>query len=162
AAKEGPIVLGNPYVSAAGEIDTYAGFITALRQQIKDHPEDILDKQSTPKAPAAKTAQSRQQGTKVFIGYGRSRVWKDLKDFLQDRLHLQWEEFNRVPAAGVTTIARLSEMLDGPAFAFLVLTGEDEQADGKLNGRMNVVHEAGLFQGRIGFPRAIVLLEDGC
>lgn len=27
---------------------------------------------------------------------------------------------------------------------------------------MNVVHEAGLFQGRLGFERAIVLLEDGC
>ena len=27
---------------------------------------------------------------------------------------------------------------------------------------MNVVHEAGLFQGRLGFTRAIVLLEEGC
>ena len=27
---------------------------------------------------------------------------------------------------------------------------------------MNVVHEAGLFQGRLGFDRAIVLLEEGC
>ena len=27
---------------------------------------------------------------------------------------------------------------------------------------MNVVHEAGLFQGRLGFERAIVLLEEGC
>ena len=28
--------------------------------------------------------------------------------------------------------------------------------------RMNVVHEAGLFQGRLGFSKAIVLLEEGC
>jgi predicted nucleotide-binding protein len=27
---------------------------------------------------------------------------------------------------------------------------------------MNVVHEAGLFQGRLGFRKAIVLLEEGC
>ena len=27
---------------------------------------------------------------------------------------------------------------------------------------MNAVHEAGLFQGRLGFMRAIVLLEEGC
>ena len=27
---------------------------------------------------------------------------------------------------------------------------------------MNVIHEAGLFQGRLGFQRAIVLLEEGC
>jgi predicted nucleotide-binding protein len=28
--------------------------------------------------------------------------------------------------------------------------------------RMNVIHEAGLFQGRLGFTRAIVMLEEGC
>jgi len=38
----------------------------------------------------------------------------------------------------------------------------DEMADGALQARMNVVHEAGLFQGRLGFTRAIVLLEEGC
>ena len=27
---------------------------------------------------------------------------------------------------------------------------------------MNVVHEAGLFQGRLGFEKAIILLEQGC
>jgi len=53
-------------------------------------------------------------------------------------------------------------MLDAAAIAFLVMTGEDEQADGKLQARLNVVHEAGLFQGRLGFTKAIVLIEDGC
>jgi predicted nucleotide-binding protein len=53
-------------------------------------------------------------------------------------------------------------MLDSAAIAFLIMTGEDEQIDGTVHARMNVVHEAGLFQGRLGFTRAIVLLEDGC
>jgi predicted nucleotide-binding protein len=101
-------------------------------------------------------------GTNIFIGHGRSKIWKDLKDFVQDRLRLPWDEFNRVPVAGITTIARLSEMLDRSAFAFLIMTAEDEQVDGKLHARMNVVHEAGLFQGRLGFHRAIILLEEGC
>jgi predicted nucleotide-binding protein len=101
-------------------------------------------------------------GTNVFIGHGRSLLWKDLKDFVQDRLRLPWDEFNRVPIAGVTNIARLAEMLDAAAMAFLVLTGEDETKDGTTRARMNVVHEAGLFQGRLGFTRAIVLVEDGC
>jgi len=101
-------------------------------------------------------------GTNVFIGHGRSRVWLDLRDFVQDRLHLPWDEFNRVPVAGITNIARLSEMLDAAAIAFLVLTAEDEMADGKVQARMNVVHEAGLFQGRLGFTKAIVMLEEGC
>ncbi len=101
-------------------------------------------------------------GTNVFIGHGGSHAWRDLKDLLQDRLGLPWDEFNRVPVAGLTNIARLSEMLDSAAIAFLVMTGEDEHKDGELHARMNVVHEAGLFQGRLGFTRAIVLLEEGC
>lgn len=101
-------------------------------------------------------------GTNVFIGHGRSTAWRDLKDFIQDRLHLPWDEFNRVPIAGVANIARLSQMLDESAVALLVMTAEDEQSDGRLHARMNVIHEAGLFQGRLGFERAIVLLEEGC
>src|SRR5438045_2725225 len=36
-------------------------------------------------------------GTNVFIGHGRSPLWRELKDFIQDRLQLPWDEFNRVP-----------------------------------------------------------------
>jgi predicted nucleotide-binding protein len=101
-------------------------------------------------------------GTNVFIGHGRSAMWRELKDFVQQRLGLPWDEFNRVPVAGVTNIARLSEMLDAAAIALLVMTAEDELADGEMQARTNVVHEAGLFQGRLGFTKAIVLLEEGC
>lgn len=107
-------------------------------------------------------ARSERVGTNVFIGHGRSAAWKDLRDFVRDRLRLPWDEFNRVPVAGVTNVARLSEMLDAAAIALIVMTAEDEQIDGKLRARENVVHEAGLFQGRLGFTRAIVLLEEGC
>lgn len=101
-------------------------------------------------------------GGRVFIGHGRSPIWRDLKDFIEDHLHLPSDEFNRVPVAGVTNVARLSEMLDAAGIAFLVLTAEDELVDGSIVARENVVHEAGLFQGRLSFPRAIIMLEDGC
>lgn len=109
-------------------------------------------------------ASARRQliGTNVFIGHGGSPAWRQLKDFIQDRLRLPWDEFNRVPVAGITNITRLSEMLDAAAIAFLVMTGEDELKDGKVQARMNVIHEAGLFQGRLGFTRAIIVLEEGC
>jgi predicted nucleotide-binding protein len=105
---------------------------------------------------------SDRVGTNVFIGHGRSHMWHELKDFVQDRLSLPWDEFNRVPVAGATNIARLVEMLDAAAIALLVMTAEDEMADGGVQARMNVVHEAGLFQGRLGFSKAIILLEEGC
>ncbi|MDX9844953.1 MAG: nucleotide-binding protein [Aquabacterium sp.] len=109
-----------------------------------------------------KNAQQSRIGTNVFLGHGRSSAWKDLRDFIRDRMHLPWDEFNRVPVAGFTNIARLSQMLDGAAIAFIIMTAEDEQLDGKMHARMNVIHEAGLFQGRLGFEKAILLLEEGC
>ena len=99
---------------------------------------------------------------KIFIGHGRSNDWRDLKDLLQDRLNLEWDEFNRESTAGITTIARLEVMLNEASFAFLVMTAEDEHHDSTLHARENVIHEAGLFQGKLGFQKAIILLEEGC
>jgi predicted nucleotide-binding protein len=101
-------------------------------------------------------------GEKVFIGHGRSPLWRELKDFVAGRLGLPWEEFNRVPVAGQSNKERLSAMLDGACFAFLILTAEDQRPDGAFQPRLNVVHEAGLFQGHLGFERAIIVLEEGC
>lgn len=101
-------------------------------------------------------------GTNVFIGHGRSALWRELKEFVQERLHLPVDEFNRVPVAGFTNIARLAEMLESAAIAFVIMTAEDETNEGKMHARMNVIHEVGLFQGRLGFERAIIMLEDGC
>lgn len=104
---------------------------------------------------------SRQQG-KIFIGHGRSAAWKELRDFLQSRLSLDYEEFNREPVAGRSNVGRLIEMLENAKFAFLIMTAEDEHADKSKHARENVIHEAGLFQGKLGFDRAIILLEEGC
>lgn len=101
-------------------------------------------------------------GQRVFIGHGRSPLWRVLKDFVQDRLRLPWDEFNREVVAGLGTSERLQAMLNSASFAFLVLTAEDEHADATVHARPNVIHEVGLFQGKLGLRRAIVLLEDGC
>ena len=102
------------------------------------------------------------ENKKIFIGHGGSLVWRELKDFIEGTLELEYEEFNRVSTAGHFTGNRLKEMLDESCMAFLIMTGEDEQTDGSLHARENVIHEVGLFQGRLGFKRAIILLEEGC
>ena len=52
-------------------------------------------------------------------------------------------------------------MLNESSFAYLILTGEDIDKDDLLHARENVIHEAGLFQGRLGFSRSIICKEDG-
>lgn len=111
---------------------------------------------------AATQALAGPQGHRIFIGHGRSPVWREVKDFLQDRLGLPWEEFNRESVPGIATTERLEQMLEVSSFAFLVMTAEDEHADQTLHARANVIHEVGLFQGRLGTRRAIILLEEGC
>ncbi len=107
-------------------------------------------------------AYSGQSGEKVFIGHGRSPIWREVKDFISDRLHLPWDEFNREAVAGLHTFERLSQMLNDACFGFLIMTAEDEHADATLHARENVIHEVGLFQGHLGPRKAIVLLETGC
>jgi len=124
--------------------------------------EDLDSAPESVSAPAPAGGVGVRTGKRIFIGHGRSGVWRDLKEFLAERLKLDWEEFNREPAAGYSTAERLKAMLESAEFAFLVFTAEDESEDGTVHARENVIHEAGLFQGRLGFNRAIILMEEGC
>ena len=134
----------------------------ALFQSCKDLKRQIVSLAKYIQYLEQSTMQENKAGTNIFIGHGHSADWLKLKDFISDRLGLPCDEFNRVSPAGLPNTTRLSQMLDQACMAFLVMTAEDEQADSTLHARLNVIHEVGLFQGKLGFERAIILLEDGC
>jgi predicted nucleotide-binding protein len=98
---------------------------------------------------------------KVFIGHGHDSQWRDLKDHLHDQHGLEVVAYEIGPRAGLSVKDVLEGMLNASSFALLVLTGEDQHIDGEWHARQNVIHELGLFQGRLEFTRAIALLEDG-
>ena len=98
----------------------------------------------------------------IFIGHGRSPIWREAKDFITETLGLEYEEFDRISAAGKSINNRLEEMLGKSCMAFLIMTGEDEHLDGSEHARQNVIHEIGKCQDRFGSERAIILLEEGC
>ncbi len=97
----------------------------------------------------------------VFIGHGRSSQWRDLKDHLVDKHGIRVEAYETGARAGHSIRDILEEMSDLASFALLVMSAEDELADGNMRARQNVVHEVGLFQGKLGFARAIVVVEAG-
>ena len=97
----------------------------------------------------------------IFIGHGHNIQWRDLKDHLHEKHGLNVNHYEIGPRAGKSIKDVLEEMLNESSFALLVLTGEDMHTNGELHARENVIHELGLFQGRLGFTRAIVLLEEG-
>jgi len=97
----------------------------------------------------------------VFIGHGNSAAWKLLADHLRDQHGYEVQAYEIGARAGHTIRDILDDLMSRSSFAVLVMIGEDKDATGKVHPRQNVVHELGLFQGRLGFTRAIVLLEEG-
>lgn len=96
----------------------------------------------------------------VFIGHGHSSIYKHVETFLEKRLGLEPLTFESGPRVGMTNVDVLKTCLNRARFAILVLTPEDEEVGGK-RARQNVVHEIGLFQGRLGFERVALLRQSG-
>ncbi|MCB1876100.1 MAG: nucleotide-binding protein [Chromatiales bacterium] len=99
---------------------------------------------------------------RVFIGHGQAEDWKKLATFLEKQLGLAVEEYEKNSAIGYTVTERLKQMLAASSVAIIVMSAEDEQQDESLRARQNVIHEIGLFQGRLGFEKVIVLRHETC
>lgn len=97
----------------------------------------------------------------VFIGHGRSTLWARVKMFFEDELGVRSIYYEAESRVGESIIPVLEKMLSQATFAVLVLTAEDEAAHNMRRARQNVVHEAGLFQGRLGFRKAVMLRQEG-
>ena len=97
----------------------------------------------------------------IFIGHGHNNQWRDLKDHLHEKHGFDVEAYEIGARGGLPIQEVIDEMLTSSSFALLVFTAEDEDAQGEMHARENVIHELGLFQGRLGRHRAIILLEEG-
>ena len=102
-----------------------------------------------------------EQSIKIFIGHGHDSIWRDLKDHLHEKHNYDVITYEIGARAGRGIQDTLEDLLKSSSFAILIMAGEDRTKDDQLHPRLNVVHELGLFQGRLGFNRAIALLEEG-
>jgi predicted nucleotide-binding protein len=148
------------YIEPSEITENYKTFdrIRTLIANLKRLSDVELSKEIESVKPVAK---SKTNGKgKVFIGHGRSKIWARVKVFLEDELGMQTSYYESESRLGESITSFLSEMLDISSFAVLILTAEDETAEGSLRARQNVVHEAGLFQGRLGFDRVVLLRQE--
>ncbi len=97
----------------------------------------------------------------IFIGHGRNRLWARVQVFLEHELGLRTSNYESESRVGESIVPILGQLLDQAAFAVLLLTSEDETAEGTKRARQNVIHEIGLFQGRLGFQRVVLLKQEG-
>lgn len=132
--------------------------IFEISQQLKRLPKEELLKLFDDVKPKQKSKSSG--GGKVFIGHGKSKLWLRIKLFLQDDLELKTLTFESESRTSESIVNILDEFLNESSFAILIMTAEDETSDGKIRARQNVIHEAGLFQGRLGFDKVVILKQD--
>ncbi|SCF29045.1 PfkB family carbohydrate kinase [Micromonospora saelicesensis] len=98
---------------------------------------------------------------RIFIAHGHDRQWLEVKDFLE-RLGLRPSYFESTPVAGHSVNDILASQALNSSFAVIVATAEDASTTGQSSPRPNVIHEMGLMQGRLGFQKVAVLLEESC
>ena len=132
--------------------------IFQLSQQIKNLSTNEVDNQISKLKP--KTKKVSKGGGKIFIGHGRSRLWARVQLFLQEDFKLETLTFESESHTSESIVNILEGFLEESSFAILIMTAEDETAEGKIRARQNVIHEAGLFQGRLGFDKVVILKQS--
>ncbi len=144
------------------EKDTYVRVGLGTRAEIESVYE-ILDS-AAPKhtLPREEREKELKKSTLIFIGHGHSPQWRDLKDHLHEKQGFAVEAYETGARAGYTIVEVLESLAQKAGFALLVLTAEDADSTGKLHARENVIHEAGLLQGTLGFAKAVLVVEEGC
>lgn len=73
-----------PHIAVLSEVYSWRSPVKACAELLK------VSKRAAAHLERVEREQRRSEriGTNVFIGHGRSLLWKDLKDFIQDRLRL--------------------------------------------------------------------------
>jgi len=133
--------------------------LKALRDELSSHPEHYQSKLSSMGQTEGK--RTSPVAHKVFLGHGHDKLWARVHMYLKDELQLSVQVWESNPRAGLHSIDILKGFLESCTFAVIVATGEDATADGGVRARQNVVHEIGLFQGRIGFEKVALLRQEG-
>jgi sugar/nucleoside kinase (ribokinase family) len=94
----------------------------------------------------------------VFLAHGHDPQWRRLRRFLEDECRVPVHTLENASEGRVAAMRRMLAMC---SFAICLLTAEDIMQAGSAQADQNVVHQAGLFQGRYGFSRVLLLVEAG-
>jgi len=149
-----------PFQNLKNRVEARQRVLKVLRDDISEHP-DFWNTQFAPKQRPEVRPVPLPKPDKIFLGHGGNPLWSKVHFHLKDELHLDVHAWESESRASLYPLDVLKQLLDGCTFAVLVQTGEDKTSDGGLRTRQNVVHEIGLFQGRLGFERVALVEQEG-
>jgi predicted nucleotide-binding protein len=117
-----------------------------------DPPHVIREKKSKQYAKVAKT---------IFVGHGENKDWARIVLFLKETYKFNIQYFEKEDRNNESISQVLKAFVDSCGLAIMLLSGEDETKDGRVRAPQNVIHEAGLFQGMLGFENVLLLVDRG-
>lgn len=166
-------------------VDIYSGFLRSLREELKKHPECILDV-PTPSKEEVKAVKAPRPTSKrepkaiievppesifrevppsVFISHGKESVaLQKLKEFIET-LGIEPLIVKKQASLDKDLPDKVNLYLNQADFVIILATGDDTVRDKKtgaeiIQPRQNVIHEIGLAQ-KTHAGRIIYLLEEG-
>ncbi len=103
-----------------------------------------------------------QMTQNIFVSHGHNELLMlKLKDFIVTRLEKKPIILSQQPSKGLTVVEKLEKVSEVCCFAIILMTKDDEQINGGIRPRQNVIHEIGFCQGKYGRSRVVLLAEKG-
>ncbi|MGL5759409.1 TIR domain-containing protein [Plesiomonas sp.] len=164
--KKGSFRMGNPVGNLVDEARMYLAFLQALEDELRNHPEDVLD-QAMPVEQVAivEGPQHQRISNAVFIVHGHDELnLLRTKELLRERWTLEPIVLSGQPGKGRTIIEKFEDEAQRASFAFVLLTPDDviqKDENEYSQARPNVVFELGWFYGRLGRERVCILFKEG-
>ncbi|MFI5914349.1 PfkB family carbohydrate kinase [Dactylosporangium sp. NPDC051541] len=103
----------------------------------------------------------RPRPSGVFLSHDGTPPSLEVREFLASDCGLVVFELDRSELRKPIADA-MRVILNKCSFAVCVLTSDAATSDGHGRADQDVVHQTGVFQGRYGFGRVAMLVEDGC
>lgn len=165
---KGSFRMGDPIGNLIDEAQMYLGFLKALREDLENHPEDVLERATPSTAsviPDVENKETTRLNNYVFIVHGHDELnLLRTKDLLRDRWELEPVVLSTKPGKGRTIIEKFEEEAQRASFAFVLLTPDDviqKDETEYSQARPNVIFELGWFYGRLGRERVCILFKQG-
>jgi len=157
--------MNNPMGNLQRLLKLYDTVLVGLAEEIERDPEFLAtDSAVAAREPSASVRQEINP-RKVFLVHGHDEAnTLKLQAMLRDRFKLEPVVMSRAAGKGRTLIEKFEQLATECAFAFVLLTPDDDVSAGGgeyTQARPNVTFELGWFYGRLGRERVVMLLKEG-
>jgi predicted nucleotide-binding protein len=158
--------IGDAVGNLVDEARIYAGFLDALDEELRDHPDVVLKPALPPPDPLpAKQVSEIPNTPVVFVVHGHDELnLLRLKEVLRERWRLEPLVLSGQPGRGRALIEKFEEEAQRAAFAFALITPDDfiqTPTGDYAQARPNVLFELGWFYGRLGRERVCIIYKKG-